>query len=121
MPVWRASSSPTINSDVMAAATEAMTIADMCFGAKEERITSSAKSIPAIGALKDAPMAAPAPAATSDLTSSSPSLKLLDTHEPTAAPICTIGPSRPAEPPDPIVTAVANIFSGMTRFLIRPP
>jgi hypothetical protein len=40
--------------------------------------------------------------------------------DPTAAPIWTIGPSRPAEPPVPTVAAVARIFSGMTRPRILP-
>jgi len=49
---------------VTAAATETMTTALRWRMAKDWRITSIAKSIPAMGALNTAPMPAPAPAAT---------------------------------------------------------
>ena len=35
----------------------------------------------------------------------------MPTPEAIAAPICTIGPSAPADPPVPIVTALVRIFS----------
>jgi hypothetical protein len=66
--VWSSSCSPTIVRVVTAAVIEAMTMADMCLAANEERMTTRAKSMPAIGALKAAPIPAPAPAATRDLT-----------------------------------------------------
>ena len=80
-----------------------------------------AKSIPAIGALKLAPMAAPAPAATMPRIWSSPRRALREMNEPTAAPICTTGPSRPAEPPPPSVNAVARILNGTERLERYPP
>ncbi len=48
-------------------------------------------------------------------------LQQLSKVEPRAAPTCTIGPSRPAEPPLPIQTADAAIFATTTRGRIRPP
>ncbi len=32
-----------------------------------------------------------------------------------------VGPSRPADPPEPMVIAEASIFTGATRALIDPP
>ena len=47
------------------------------------------------------------------------------THWPTleakAEPICTIGPSRPTEPPDPMVSAEASALTTLTCQRIRPP
>ena len=37
-----------------------------------------------------------------------------------AAPICTIGPSAPADPPVPIVAAAVRIFSTAISGRIRP-
>ena len=71
-PVRRRSEAPTLRPTIVrvvtAAVIEAMTMADMSRTANEDRMTSRAKSIPAIGALNAAPIPAPAPAATSDLT-----------------------------------------------------
>ena len=53
-----------MSSVVTAAATEAITTAFRCRIAKDPRITSIANIMPAIGALKLAPIPAPAPAAT---------------------------------------------------------
>ena len=41
--------------------------------------------------------------------------------EPSAEPICTIGPSRPTEPPPPMHTALARALTAATRGRIRPP
>ena len=41
--------------------------------------------------------------------------------EPSAEPICTIGPSRPTEPPEPMHTADASDFTIGTCGRIRPP
>ena len=57
-------SSPTRLRVVTEAATDAMTTAFRWRIAKLPRSTSSANSMPAIGALKEAPMPAPAPATT---------------------------------------------------------
>ena len=45
----------------------------------------------------------------------------LPTAEAVAAPIWTIGPSCPADPPDPMLSAEAMIFTTATRPLICPP
>ena len=42
-------------------------------------------------------------------------------HEPTAAVMSAIGPSRPADPPDPMVMAEAMSLTGATRVLRAPP
>ena len=41
--------------------------------------------------------------------------------EPSAEPICTIGPSRPTEPPEPMQIAEASDFTTGTCGRIRPP
>jgi hypothetical protein len=41
--------------------------------------------------------------------------------EPSAEPICTIGPSRPTDPPQPIHNADANDLTTATWGPIRPP
>ncbi|GAC1442430.1 MAG: hypothetical protein NVSMB55_13130 [Mycobacteriales bacterium] len=41
--------------------------------------------------------------------------------EPSALPICTIGPSRPTDPPAPMHRAEANAFTAATDAGIRPP
>ncbi len=41
--------------------------------------------------------------------------------EPKPAAISAVGPSRPAEPPEPIVIAEASIFTGATRARSVPP
>lgn len=43
------------------------------------------------------------------------------TDEPRADPTCTIGPSRPAEPPVPMHSADAAILAMATRGRMRPP
>lgn len=41
--------------------------------------------------------------------------------EPNAEPICTIGPSRPTDPPEPMHNAEASDFTIATCGPIRPP
>jgi hypothetical protein len=41
--------------------------------------------------------------------------------EPSAEPICTIGPSRPTDPPEPIEMAEASAFTTTTRGRMTPP
>ena len=41
--------------------------------------------------------------------------------EPTAAPICTKGPTRPTELPVPMQTAEASVFTSNTLGGIKPP
>ncbi len=40
--------------------------------------------------------------------------------EPSAPPICMVGPSRPPEPPVPSVSSEATAFTQATRLRIRP-
>ena len=41
--------------------------------------------------------------------------------DPIAEPICTIGPSRPAAPPNPMVSDEAITLTVTTRLRILPP
>ena len=93
-----------------AAVTEAITTEFKWRIAKLPRMTSMANSIPAIGALKVAPIPAPAPAATKLRTWSSPSPEYRPMDDPIAAPTITVGPSLPADPPLPKVRAVDAIL-----------
>ena len=43
------------------------------------------------------------------------------TVDPSADPICTIGPSRPTDPPPPMQSAEASDFTTATRGGMRPP
>jgi hypothetical protein len=90
-------------------------------GAKSPRITSLAKKTPPIGALKVAEMPAAAPHATSVRTTGAGACAICPSTEPIALPICTIGPSRPAAPPNPIVVADARALIRMTRGRMTPP
>ncbi len=71
---------------------------------------SSAKITPVIGALKVADMPAAAPQATRIRIYSSVTRNSRPTEDPSAAPICTIGPSRPADPPEPMQRAAQRNF-----------
>ena len=87
---------------------------------KSWRITSNVNSTPPIGALKIAliPAALPQPVRTGMCCRAT--RKTDPTPEAMAAPICTMGPSAPAEPPVPIVIAEVTIFSTATRGLTNP-
>jgi hypothetical protein len=63
---------------------------------------------------------APIPAAISTRRSAGRSPKILANCDPKAAPICAMGPSRPPEPPVPIVIALETIFTIGTRGRISP-
>ena len=73
--------------------------------AKLPMTTSRAKKAPAIGALKAAaiPPATPQPARVGSRLGGT--LSNWPRTEPSEAPIWTMGPSRPTEPPEPIVRA----------------
>ena len=83
--------------------------------------TSSEKIAPAIGALKVAATPAAAPQATMVRTFFVASRAHCPMVEPIAAPIWTIGPSRPAVPPKPMVIDEAMTFTPTTRGRILPP
>ncbi len=71
-------------------------------------------------ARKMAAMPAPIPAATSVRRSATLSRKRFAKSEPKPAPIRAIGPSRPPEPPEPMVSALATILISGTRGRICP-
>ena len=88
---------------------------------KSRRISSIAKNTPASGALKVAAIPPAAPQATSTRMRSSATRISRPSVEPSADPICTIGPSRPTEPPPPMHNADASDFTTATCGAIRPP
>ncbi len=89
--------------------------------AKSRSSSSRAKNTPAIGALNVAAMPEAAPHATSVRTLVSDRWAIWATLEPSAEPIWTIGPSRPTEPPEPIVIAEARDLITATLPAIFPP
>ncbi len=88
---------------------------------KSRRISSIAKNTPARGALKVAAMPPAAPQATRILRRSSVTLSQPPRPEPSAEPICTIGPSRPTDPPPPMHSAEARDLTRATCGAIFPP
>ena len=82
---------------------------------------SKPKNRPVIGALKVAEIPPAAPHATmirnrlSDIRTSCPS------EDARAEPTCTIGPSRPTDPPTPMQIADASALTIVTRGRILPP
>ena len=85
------------------------------------RMISRAKKTPAIGASNVAEMPPAAPQATISRSRWSGTRSHCPIDEPSADPICTIGPSRPTEPPVPMHNADASDFTTATRAGIRPP
>ena len=73
-----------------------------------------------MGALKVAAIPAAAPQATKIRRRAADIFTSLPMAEPMAEPICTIGPSRPTEPPEPIQIAEANALAKTIRVLILP-
>ncbi|SKT63354.1 Uncharacterised protein [Mycobacteroides abscessus subsp. abscessus] len=85
------------------------------------RISSRAKKTPANGALKVAEIPPAAPQASRSRNRRPSRRSTCPTAEPVAAPIWTIGPSRPTEPPPPMHNADAKAFTIVTRGAILPP
>ena len=83
-------------------------------------MTSEAKKTPPIGALNVAEMPLAAPHATKVRTMGDGARQIWPRTEPIAEPICTIGPSRPQLPPNPIQVAEAKLLTAMTRGRIMP-
>ena len=69
--------------------------------------TSRVKSMPAMGALKMPAMPAAAPQPTRIISVLGERRKAWPTLEPIAAPVATIGPSAPTDPPKPMVMELA--------------
>jgi len=105
----------------MSPVTAARAVAQSASSENSRRTISNPKNRPVIGALKVAAMPPAAPHATmirmrpSLIRTSWPSV------EASAEPICTIGPSRPTEPPDPMQTADASALTTVTGGRMRPP
>ena len=91
------------------------------FTLKLPRMTSRAKITPAIGALNVAATPPAAPQATRLRTRSSDIFIIWPNAEPIVEPICTIGPSRPTEPPVPIDSEEAIDLTRATTGRILPP
>jgi hypothetical protein len=105
----------------MSAANEARTTTPNDSASKSRRISSSPKKTPAIGALKVAEMPPAAPQATRTRSRDSGTFVHWPSVEPSAEPICTIGPSRPTEPPEPMQSADASDLTTATCGRILPP
>jgi len=84
-------------------------------GSNRRTSSSSTKTAPAIGALKAVASPAPAPAASSTRRSDQRRPKTLPTKSAIAAPICTLGPSRPSASPAPIANSPPTNFTGISR------
>ena len=89
--------------------------------ANSRRMISTPKNTPVIGALKVAEMPPAAPQATRIRSRLSGILIHWPRPEANAEPICTIGPSRPTEPPVPMQIADASALTTLTCGRIRPP
>ncbi len=81
--------------------------------------TSSVKSMPAIGALNIPAMPAAAPQPTRIISVRGDIRNHEPTFEPMAAPVYTIGPSAPTEPPKPMVIDEATMEVYMLCLLRR--
>ena len=85
------------------------------------RISSIPKNTPVTGALNVAAIPPPAPHATRIRIRSSGIRTRWPRPEASADPICTIGPSRPTDPPVPMHNADATALTALTWGRIRPP
>ena len=85
------------------------------------KMISTPKNTPVIGALKVAEIPPAAPQATRIRSRFSGMRIHWPRPEARAEPICTIGPSRPTDPPTPMQMADATALSALTWGRIRPP
>ena len=76
---------------------------------------SATKNEPAIGALYAEAMPAAAPQATSRRSFGGVNFRHRPSRDATSAASCTIGPSRPIEPPDPIEKSAAADLIRLAR------
>ncbi len=88
--------------------------------AKSRRMISRAKTAPAMGALKVAAMPAAAPQPIMVRRRWGEKCSHWPTALDMAAPIWMMGPSRPTEPPQAMVTALATIFTAATTGRMTP-
>ena len=101
--------------------TAARLVANRASSENSRRTISKPKNRPVIGALKVAAIPPAAPHATIILSRSSDIRTRCPTVDASADPICTIGPSRPTEPPAPMQIAEAIALTIVTGGRIRPP
>ena len=85
------------------------------------RMISTPKKTPVIGALNVAAIPPPAPQATRIRIRFSGIRIHWPSPEASAEPICTIGPSRPTDPPVAMLSAEARALTTLTWGRIRPP
>jgi hypothetical protein len=112
---------PNAARPIAAAVTDASTTTPKDSAAKSWRISSRAKNTPAMGALNVAEIPPAAPQATRMRMRASGARSAWPRVEPSAEPICTIGPSRPTEPPEPMHKAEASDLTTATWGRMRPP
>ena len=85
------------------------------------KMISTPKNTPVSGALNVAAIPPAAPQATRIRSRLSGILTHWPRLEASAEPICTIGPSRPTDPPVPMHSAEASDLTAATCGRIRPP
>ena len=110
---------PKIARETIAATTLLITTGERAGGEGAE--DSSRAKAPASGALKAAEIPAAAPAATSTFTRGAPNRNTRPRAEPMAEPSTATGPSLPAEPPLPSVTALAAVRASTGFVGMCPP
>ena len=113
--IGNSGSAPRMLRDHAEATTEAITIGVNVLSEKSRKRISSTKKMPAIGALNTAamPAAAPQPSSVARFSGVAPSQRPM--FDPMTEPIVTIGPSAPADPPEPIVSVDAIHLRTPTR------
>ena len=97
------------------AAVHAVAVATTVRVSKRCSISSKTKSMPPIGALNAVARPAPAPAASSAGHCSRTIRTRVAIIDPSAAPICTVGPSRPSASPPPMARMPPKNLTGITR------
>ncbi len=112
---------PSTDRPITLAVTEDSTTIPNDSSSHRRRISSIAKNTPASGALNVAAIPPAAPHATSSRTRRSSRCSICASADPSAEPICTIGPSRPTDPPPAMHNAEAIDFTTATCGRIRPP
>jgi hypothetical protein len=81
---------------------------------------SATKNDPATGALYADAMPAAAPQATSNRSCGGEKFRQRPINDASIAASCTIGPSRPIDPPEPIENNAAALFTKLDRTGILP-
>ena len=106
---------------ITSAVTAETIVADSASSVNSFNTISKPKNNPVSGALNVAEIPPAAPHAT--ITRSRPSLirTRCPSVEANAEPICTIGPSRPTDPPPPMHSADASALTTVTCGRMRPP